>query len=363
MKKISRRFFAGAALATALAFAAPCFAQQQMPDPKDEAELYRLAKAEGELNWYQTSPLPPMQAVAGAFQKKYPGIKVQVLRLLGPQQYARFMQETEAKQHIADSLFMGDFPSMQKLINAGHIAEWKVPTRDRVPDDFAVGNFAYAPIITDIAIIYNVNKLTPEEVEILRAGWEGVLDPRFKGRFTVSTQKCGGCYAPLHMFLDPKFKDKFGPEFVKKIAAQKPAIFSDFQVIIDRVVAGEKDFAFWSAGASAIERFERGQPIRWVQPSPTPAWGNSWQGVSKYAPHPAAARLFQNWIMSEDGARAMQDLYGSVTTLKDYPDTRAITKQPWYKPMKEEYRMDWARWEQNFNKDMDFYINSLKEAQ
>ena len=152
MKKISRRFLTGATLAAALAFSAPSFAQQ-MPDPKDEAALYKLAQAEGELNWYQTSPLPPMQAVAGAFQKKYPGIKMQVLRLLGPQQYARFMQETEAKQHIADVLFMGDYPSMVKLIKDGHIADWKVPTRDRVPEEFALENFAYAPIITDIAII------------------------------------------------------------------------------------------------------------------------------------------------------------------------------------------------------------------
>ena len=67
---------------------------QQTPGPNDEAQLYELAKKEGKVVWYESAPLEPMQAIALAFEKKYPGIKVEVLRIVGVQQYQRFMQES-----------------------------------------------------------------------------------------------------------------------------------------------------------------------------------------------------------------------------------------------------------------------------
>ena len=67
---------------------------QQAPGPNDEAQLYEVAKKEGKVVWYEGAPLEPMQAIALEFEKKYPGIKVEVLRIVGVQQYQRFMQET-----------------------------------------------------------------------------------------------------------------------------------------------------------------------------------------------------------------------------------------------------------------------------
>jgi len=47
----------------------------------------------------------------------------------------------------------------------GYLADWKVPTSDRVSETFRYGNYAYSAATNDIAIVYNVNKLTPEEIK------------------------------------------------------------------------------------------------------------------------------------------------------------------------------------------------------
>ena len=60
--------------------------------------------------------------LADDFEKKYPGIKVEVLRIVGIQQYQRFMQEVQAKRHNVDVLHISDQPSMVTLIEEGHIA-------------------------------------------------------------------------------------------------------------------------------------------------------------------------------------------------------------------------------------------------
>ena len=361
MRAVTKSFHAIAALVLSLSVCTGAMAQPT-PGPNDEAQLYELAKKEGKVVWYESAPLEPMQAIALAFEKKYPGIKVEVLRIVGIQQYQRFMQEVQAKRHNVDVLHISDQPSMTTLIEEGHVADWKVPSHDRYPESFRLKTHAYANYSTDNAIIYNVNKVSPEEVKLLESDWKAVLDPRFKGRFAVTSMKCGACYAAIHMFMDPKYKDRYGLEFLKQVAAQKPAVYSEVLVGLDRVIAGEHDFTYWTWEGIALTKWQQGAPIRWLHPKPTPAFGNSWQAVSKYAPHPNAARLFQNWSMSEEGEIAIQKLYGSATVLKGLKDERAVTKEAWYKPVTDEYNVDFKRWAKNYHKDMDTWIKILKES-
>ena len=345
---------AGLLLAPALALA--------QSFPADEAKLYEAAKKEGKVVWYESAPLEPMKVLALEFEKKYPGIKVEVLRIVGVAQYQRFMQETQAKRHIVDVLNISDFPSMRSLVDEGHIAELKLPLHDRFGPRFRYKNHAYCAYTTDNSIVYNVNKVTPEEVKILEASWKGVLDPRFKGRFAVTSMKCGACYAGIHMFLDPKMRAEYGPEYLRKVAAQKPAVYSEVLVGLDRVIAGEHDFTFWTWEAIAHTKWQQGAPIRWLRPSPTPDVENTWQAVSKYAPNPNAARLFQLWFNSEEGANALMRVYGSGPILKGVVDIRKIAKEPWYKPIGKRYEVDFERWDRDYHKDMDLWIKILQEA-
>jgi ABC-type Fe3+ transport system substrate-binding protein len=344
---ISRR----AALAGAAALASARTAAAA-PGPNDEAQLYELAKAEGKIVWYEAAPLEAMQNVVARFETKYPGVKVQLLRTTGPQQYQRFLQETEAGQHIADMLLLSDQPLTRDLADKKMLASWRVPTFDRVPESYRIGDFAYAPYLTDIAIVYNSERVTEEEAKLLGSSWKSVIDPRFKNRFAIVKRKCGSCYAPIQMFLSPKMEKEYGMPFLRAVAAQRPRVYSDNPIALDRIIAGERDFVFWLWEAVALTKWQEGAPVRWVRPSPTPLFGNSWQAISANAPHPNAARLFQNWMMGEDGARALQLDYGSMTTLTGYPDQRAITKEPWWKPITEVYKVDWEKWEKNYETDM-----------
>jgi iron(III) transport system substrate-binding protein len=336
---------------------------QQLPSAANESAIYEAAKKEGKLVWYVGGPLDGMNAIAAEFEKEYPGIKVETMRLVGVQQYQRFLDETNAKKHLADVLQNTDYPSMLSLIEESHIAEWKIPTFDRIPEMYRIKDFAYAQYTSTNAIIYREKKLTEEEVKLLQSGWEAVLDPRFKGRFSVSPMKCGVCYAPIHMFLDPKLNGRFGPEFLKKLAGLKPASYSEVLVAIDRVIAGEQDFTLSGWEAAGAVKLRAGAPIRWLFPRPTPEYGNSWQGISVYARHPNAARLFLNWSNNDKGAGAMERVYGSKSTLEGLAGQRPYVKAPWYKHPVELYPIDLQRWDSNYHKDMDLWASLLKQAQ
>ena len=49
---------------------------------------------------------------------------------------------------------------------------------------------------------------------------------------------------------------------ITKIAEQKPAVYGEVLVGLDRVIAGEHDFTFWTWEGIAITHWQKGAPIR-----------------------------------------------------------------------------------------------------
>jgi iron(III) transport system substrate-binding protein len=349
-----------AALAIALTMSAAGSASAQT-FPADEASLYAAAKNEGTVVWYVSGPLDAMKQMAGEFEKKYPGIQVQLLRLVGVAQYQKFLQETGAQQYLADILSISDQPSVADLAQQGDLADWKVPTDSRFPANMKVGTFAYAPYSNDNVIVYNPNKVTPDEVKLL-SSWKGLLDPRFKGRIAITDQTCGACYSAVNMFVDPKYQSEYGWTFLQALAAQQPTVYSDIVSVVDRVVVGEKDIGIWPAEGIPYLKWAQGAPIRWTHPNPNPVTGTNWSAISKFAPHPNAARLFQDWTLSEEGALDYEKIYGTVSNLTGLADDRSVSKQDWYQPIKQKYTPDMTRWTSDFGSDMERWAKMLHSA-
>ena len=336
---------------------------QTFPEPTDEAKLYEAAKKEGSVVWYGGAPLEPMRAMADDFMAKYPGVKVEILRLVGVAQYQRFMQETEAKQHIADVLHVGDRPSMDDLVSREHVVSWKVPTYDRIPEDARIGTHSYTAYINDSTIGYNSKNLKPDEIKLLD-DWKGLLDPRFKGRIAISNQYSGSHMGTIQMFLSPKYKDQFGLPFLTALAGQKLKIYNDVTIPVDRVVAGEQDIVIFPTEGSLSAPYLKGAPIRWTHPKPTSAFGNTWFAVSKYAPHPNGARLFLNWVMGDDGAKSVLTKYNGIPVLMGVKDERAVSKEPWYQPITQGVAPDWAAWARgDVERDFAIWDKLMKDAQ
>lgn len=347
-----------AAVALSCAMTIPSIAQD-LPAPDDEAALYEQAKAEGSLVWYSGGALETTKAMAASFEKQYPGVRVDVLRLTGASQYQRFMEESSANQFIADILWIGDYPSMVSLVEDELVADWTIPTADQFDDRYKLGTRAYAFNRVDSVIVYNENLVDDEEAALLEADWRNILDPRFKGRFAATTAKCGACYVAINLFTDPAKADIYPADFFEQVGAQEPGIYSDFIAMVDRVVAGENDFAYWSFESIAATKRSQGAPVRWVYPKPTPSFPSTWMAVSEFAPHPAAARLFLNWMGSAAGAESIQLDYFGTPTLNGVENIRSFASEDWYRAPDELYDVDFDRWIEHYETDMDRWIAAI----
>ena len=204
-------------------------------------------------------------------------------------------------------------------------------------------------LFTDpMGIGYNAKMVTPEEEKLIQTGgWNALADPRWKGRFGTATPASGGSsYAFCYMFL-VTLREQYGKPWFSKLAANAPDIYASKAPLFERLAAGEYALMDQGSAGTLSDYYLKGAPIRWAFPPPTPVSMTS-QSISKNAPHPAAARLFQEWsTTAEAQSHWLQYTIAGATRL-DVADPRRAQKSDWYK----------EAW---FHEPTQFYTSYLKD--
>jgi iron(III) transport system substrate-binding protein len=125
-------------------------------------------------------------------------------------------------------------------------------------------------------------------------------------------------------------RDQYGDEFMRKLAANKPDIYASKAPLFERLAAGEYAIMDQGSAGTLSEQYLKGAPIRWAYPAPTPVAMTA-QCISKNAPHPNSARLFQEWSTSAEGQMEWLKYSISTATRPDVVDPRKAANADWYK--------------------------------
>src|SRR5205823_5645496 len=117
--------------------------------------------------------------------------------------------------------------------------------------------------------------------------------------------------------VSPSFMDwylwaqaKYGPSILTKLAAQNPKIYTSTLPMTQAVASGEIIGAPCAAG-TALALKANGAPIDYKVLKDewnTPYWGL----ILKQAPHPAAAQLLANYIVSRKGQGEVDNGFGAI---------------------------------------------------
>ncbi len=109
----------------------------------------------------------------------------------------------------------------------------------------------------------------------------------------------------FYMYLN----ENYGADYVRKLAALKPRIYPGALPLGQAVVSGEIAVAVY--GQPLIDEEKKGAPVGWgLAPKP---WGaRFWGWVLKRAPHPNAAQVLANFMVTRPGQEAISRMAGSV---------------------------------------------------
>lgn len=332
--RTTRRTLLGALPLAAFAGCGRARAEPPAPFAERFADLIKAAQAEAEVTWYQGSLESAGREFSVLFQKKF-GIKVNHVFGIGSPAYERFRAEVRAGKAVADLFNATDATLMVDLMREGMIAGYRTATIDDFPKDWVMREgtgIAYPTSRTQMVFMYNTQAVPPERAKLLHQ-WNGLLDPAFgDGRMGLGdATRSGGVFSAWYYLLRVNAK-QYGLPFARKLAAQHPILFAGHTEMGGQISSGALDLGVVFDPVSLAE-YEKGAPIGFVFPDPTPAT-LLLTGLSAKAPHPNAGKLLLEYATSAEGMVAWGELYraGLGRPELDAKVEQKVTREPWYAP-------------------------------
>jgi iron(III) transport system substrate-binding protein len=265
--------------------------------------LIAAAQKEGHVAWYTTQIVNQFAApAAAAFEKKY-GIKVDYIRADPNAVVLRIWNEAKAGQMQADLL--DGAQTVAGVEKVGLIEPW-VPDEARrlPPEDYDPKGIWAATNLYVLTPAFNT-KLVPKGSE--PKTYADLLDPKWKGHMAWSGQTTIPAAAGfIGVVLTHMGQDK-GMDYLRRLSGQNiTALGVSAREVLDQVIAGEYSLAIQTFNNHSVISAARGAPVEWIPMNPSLAYF-SVVGLTKGAPHENAAKLFIDFLLSEEGQKLYRD--------------------------------------------------------
>jgi ABC-type Fe3+ transport system substrate-binding protein len=289
--------------------------------PDREQRLIDGARREGQVTVYSSMIADQaLRPILDGFAAKYPFVKPQYVRDDPPQQLQKVMAEARAGRMVVDVLESTglEVPIRQANINQPF---WS-PQIEAYGAKFTDPDHYWAPTrFSYLGACYNTNLVKPAEVPKTFAD---LVDPKWKGKIAWSSTVIGA------MLFITGVRNFMGEEaalaYLKKLAAQDLVpIASANRVVVDRVMAGEHALCLDSFLHQPIISARKGAPVAPLPLDPVLTVVSSVM-LPKAPPHPYAAMLFIDYLLSKEGQSKLRDA-DYFPAHPDVPRSRALYQE------------------------------------
>ena len=258
--------------------------------------LYEAAKAEGKVALYSSLNTDDAKVILPKFEARYPGVKVDHTRSTGEQLVVRVVTEQKAGQNLFDVFDSSSF-QVKYIIDQGYTQTYRVAYAEDIP---AEGRDAQGTWIANrgVPLVIGFNTQKGVRVGDIK-GWADLCDKRYEGRIAVETGD-----VVVYTALRKHYGDAEAQRIVRCVGANKPSLRSGHTEIDNLLPAGEFAVTFASHSYRlATLKYERNAPVDWVKD--VIILDLAGMALASKPPHPNAARLFMEWLVSPEGQTAV----------------------------------------------------------
>jgi len=276
-------------------------------------DLVEAAKKDREVVLYTTTNLEEASAMSARFKAKYPFLDVNVNRAEGERIVTKVLQETRAKKSLVDVMQTPAF-YLHALRKRGIVGEYASAENPFFPHSFKEEKYWTTTYYNPYVVLYNTKLVSAQN---LPKRYEDLLGSFWKNKMILEKDKIDWFTAMLHILGREK-----GIKYMRDLSRQDPMLRIGQTLITQLVAAGETALQI-NANAVTVNRLkQKGAPIDWVAPGPLPGLMVG-VGLISQAPHPAAARLFVDFLLSKEGQQLYQSA-GRLVARSDLPQDESL---------------------------------------
>ena len=270
----------------------------QLSEKARSEALEKEARKEGELVWYAAMASDRAGELIKVFESKYPFLKVRFQPGGATRQMEQLMVEHRTKKHRADIIntrrsFVG------VMAKAGAIARYRTPLRSVLRDGFidkeGLVNGIYAQ---PRVFLFNTQTVGRDKAP---QSFDDLLDPRWKDKLGMDTTD----YDWLASLIDFYGRSK-ALEYAGKLAKQKLNFRRGPTLLAQLAVAGEFPVVIDAFPEEIMQMKNARAPADFIFSEPfVPVKTPTTISISAGAPHPHAAALFVDFLLSKPGQDIM----------------------------------------------------------
>jgi iron(III) transport system substrate-binding protein len=313
--------------------AAPAPAPDTSRLPTDWDALVAAARQEGRVVVYGPPGQEYRAALVDGFQRAYPGITVDAIFVNPTERLSRLAAERAAGRYLADVWIGGTNPAVTQVKDA----KYSVPLQPALVLPEVVDPAAWldqhlwwsdsAEPYTNLMfqgssqafVAINTRLVNADEIT---SYWD-LLAPKWKGKIVANDIRRPGPGGVPTRFIY-KSPD-LGPTFLTRLFSEMDVMLTaDPRQLVDWLAQGTYAIGIFMAGRDILVGARQGLPIDVVMPErfkegSSLGPGNGSMVLLDQAPHPNAAKLYVNWLLSREGQRVWQEAIDEPSLRVDIP--------------------------------------------
>jgi iron(III) transport system substrate-binding protein len=266
----------------------------------DEKDLVAAALKEGTLTVYHATDAAYSKPLFDGFSKKY-GIQVVDMDLGVSTTYSRIIAEFAASQVTADIAWSSAMDTMLALAQDGYAETYQSSEASNIPAWANYQDTVYATTVEPYAVVFNTDAL--KEAQLPKTYAEMIAFLKDQKSISAKTaaydpEKAGAGF--INFMFDSQQRPDFW-DWASALGTTQVKLYSGSGSVKEGVLSGENSLALGVIGSYAFG---------WAKESPkigvhfftdyTPAFSRL-ALITKGAPHPNAAKLFLDYMLSKDG--------------------------------------------------------------
>ncbi len=253
------------------------------------------AKREGRVVWYTV--LTESVELARQFERKYPFVKVDVLRASNPRILNRITTETQGGQYNYDVVRTRDYV-MHHLVQSGLVQPYESPERNAYEPGWK-DEKGFWTSTDENYYVFGYNTRLVQAAEAPKK-WEDLLDAKWKGKIGLDPQDL-----ELYLGLSKSWGEPKAQAFLRRLASQDIQFRSGHTLLAQLVAAGELPLA-WVFAHRVESMRVKGAPLDWISTLDPIIVTLGPIALGPKPPHPNAARLLIDYVLSHEGQVVLQ---------------------------------------------------------